>query len=55
MKTILRILAAGGLGLTIIPALLMSAGLCGHDLVRVLMLAGMLLWFATAVPLRVRR
>ncbi len=51
MKTILTLLCAVALGLTIIPPCLVCASQLSHPLCKQLMLAGAVLWFAAAIPL----
>lgn len=48
MKSLLTIISFLGLGLTIIPSLLVFAGVLQFDLNKTLMTAGTLIWFATA-------
>lgn len=52
MKTILTILAAIALALTLLPALLLCAGWVAADTVKHLMTASLALWFAAILPLR---
>lgn len=49
MKTFLKILSFAGLGLTIVPSLLVFAGQLEMQTNLRLMVVGMLLWFGTAV------
>jgi hypothetical protein len=51
MKTAVRILAALALGLTVLPPCLRFTETISGELQKQLMLAGALLWFATATPL----
>jgi hypothetical protein len=48
MKLILKILSAVGLGLTILPSMLVFSGAITWQTHAGLMVAGMLVWFATA-------
>jgi len=45
MKIILSIIAAVGLGLTVVPAFLVFSGLMTLDFHKSLMIVGMLCWF----------
>ncbi|MDX2248509.1 MAG: hypothetical protein SF052_17120 [Bacteroidia bacterium] len=47
MKTALKIISYTGLGLTIVPSLLVAAGILANTQNKTLMLVGMILWFAT--------
>ncbi len=47
MKTILMILSYIGLGLTIIPSVLVLTGSLSMEMNKTLMMAGTILWFAT--------
>ena len=48
-KLILQIISFIGLALSIIPALLVFGGILAKDTYLQLMIAGMILWFGTAV------
>lgn len=48
MKTLLKILSAIGLILTLLPSFLVFAGVIEFDTHKLLMLIGTILWFATA-------
>lgn len=48
MKLTLKILSAVGLGLTIVPSILVFSGAISWHTHAGLMLAGMVVWFATA-------
>lgn len=48
MKTMIRVISFAGLGLTLIPAFLVFAGVLAWQTHADLMLAGTVLWFATA-------
>jgi hypothetical protein len=48
MKLMLKILSAVGLGLTILPSVLVFSGAISWQTHAGLMLAGMVVWFATA-------
>ena len=48
MKTILKIISAIGLGLTLGPSFLVFSGSITFDLHKWLMLLGTILWFSTA-------
>ncbi len=48
MKLTLKILSAAGLGLTIVPSILVFSGVITWQTHASLMLAGMVVWFATA-------
>ncbi|MGA4643913.1 hypothetical protein [Limisphaera sp. 4302-co] len=48
MQTVLRILAFGALGLTVVPPFLFMIQQLGESAMKGWMLAGTFLWFATA-------
>jgi hypothetical protein len=48
MNLLLKIISFAGLGLTILPSVLVFAGTISFELHTNLMFIGMLLWFATA-------
>ncbi len=48
MNTLARIAGLLALALTLVPAALFAAGQLGQDPMKLLMLAGALLWFASA-------
>ncbi|MEZ4776826.1 MAG: hypothetical protein R3D00_26865 [Bacteroidia bacterium] len=47
MKTALKVISFTGLGLTIIPAMLVAAGILANTQNKTLMLIGTIMWFAT--------
>ena len=47
MNYLLKIISFAGLGLTIIPSLLVLSGIMDIELNKTLMIAGTVLWFAT--------
>ncbi|MEZ4828101.1 MAG: hypothetical protein R3C61_17725 [Bacteroidia bacterium] len=47
MKTALKIISFAGLGLTLIPSILVAAGVLANTQNKMLMLVGMILWFVT--------
>lgn len=53
-KTLIGIIALSGLALTLIPSILVFTGALSAPTNKVLMAAGMLLWFTTA-PFWIRR
>jgi uncharacterized membrane-anchored protein YitT (DUF2179 family) len=54
MKIILSIIAAVGLGLTVVPAFLVFSGLMTLDFHKSLMIVGMLCWFLS-VPFLLKK
>ncbi len=48
MNTVLKILARLGLGLTIIPSILFLFDSMSLETVKIIMIIGLVLWFATA-------
>jgi uncharacterized membrane-anchored protein YitT (DUF2179 family) len=54
MKIVLSIIAAIGLGLTVIPAFLVFSGMMTLDFHKNLMVVGMLCWFVS-VPFLLKR
>ncbi len=51
MKVVLKIACGLALGLTIAPPIMAVSGSMPENLVKPLMLAGTILWFAAATPL----
>jgi high-affinity Fe2+/Pb2+ permease len=50
MKIALRLVSWSGLGLTLVPAWLFHCGTISDGQLKQLLLAGMVLWFAAAIP-----
>jgi hypothetical protein len=48
MTTLLKLISFAGLGLTVVPSLLVFAGAIAWETHAALMLVGTVLWFATA-------